>query len=159
MSVQPTISHVVGTVARVYRLSEIQVRSRHASGPAVEPQEIACYLAGRVTSASIADIGRALGGRGDSEVRSLFGQICLRQKERPEFRELLDYLAERIRHEAWVFHELGGNSPQDVDATALAVEVCTGRLRITDLSALEILSIAADLASRSRDAMPQKGAN
>ncbi len=63
-----TPEQVITAVARFYRVSEKEIKGRRRSKDIVRPRQVAMYLARQETSASLPEIGVALGGRDHTTV-------------------------------------------------------------------------------------------
>ncbi|MEW9304743.1 hypothetical protein [Labrys neptuniae] len=159
MSIQPTMSQIIATVATGVGVTSTDLKYGRYLGGFTLAGEIAAYLAFTLTDLPACEVAAALGACQETDVLKAHDDVQKRCPADRSFFELLKNLSITALAEAKALHDLGIPPLPEIDPVALAVEVSAGRMRPTDLSTREILAIASGLASLSRDAMHHKGAS
>ena len=156
MSVQPTMSQIITTVATGVGVTSTDLKYGRYSGGFTLAGEIAAYLAFTLTDLPPGEVAAALGGCAEADVLKAHGDVQKRCPADRSFFELLKNLSIAALAEAKALHDFGIPPLPQLDPVALAVEVDAGRMRPTDLSTREILAIASGLASLSRQTITEQ---
>jgi len=87
--IQRQVSEVFGV-----KLSEMRVKNRTRA--VAFPRQIAMYLARQLTHTSLAEVGRAFGGKDHTTVLHAVGKIQALLREDPTLRKTIDGLIQRL---------------------------------------------------------------
>jgi chromosomal replication initiator protein len=91
-----TIDHIQRKVCEFYTLKLSDLRAKNRTRAIAFPRQIAMYLARQLTHASLAEIGRAFGGKDHTTVLHAVEKIQSLLQEDPKFKKTLDTLTQGI---------------------------------------------------------------
>jgi chromosomal replication initiator protein len=95
-----TMDHIVQAVTRRYDVRLMDLQGRRRTRAVAQPRQICMYLARRLTSHSLGEIGGLFGGRDHSTVLYGVERITTMAERDPAMREQLEQLAAEARTEA-----------------------------------------------------------
>jgi len=91
-----TIEHIQRKTADFFAITLADLRAQNRTKAIAFPRQIAMYLARHLTHASLADIGRAFGGKDHTTVLHAVEKIQTLLHDDPKFRKTLDALTQAI---------------------------------------------------------------
>jgi chromosomal replication initiator protein len=91
-----TIEHIQRKAAEFFGLKLSDMRAKNRTKAVAFPRQIAMYLARQLTHASLADVGRAFGGKDHTTVLHAAEKIHTLLQDDPKFRKTLDTLTQTI---------------------------------------------------------------
>jgi chromosomal replication initiator protein len=91
-----TIEHIQRKAAEFFGIKLSDMRARNRTKAVAFPRQIAMYLARQLTHASLAEVGRAFGGKDHTTVLHAVEKIQLLLQEDPKFKKTLDTLTQGI---------------------------------------------------------------
>jgi len=95
-----SVDHIVTEVCRTYRVKASELRGRRRPQSIARPRQVAMYLARQLTSESLNEIGRQIGGRDHSTVLHAVRQIEALRDQDPMLDRQIDELSRRLGHAA-----------------------------------------------------------
>jgi chromosomal replication initiator protein len=84
-------------VAKKYSLPETVMRARRRTAAVALPRQVAMYLCRQATELSLAEIGKAFGGRDHTTVMYACGKVERLMEENQQFRRQVENLLEQLR--------------------------------------------------------------
>jgi chromosomal replication initiator protein len=94
--VVPTIATIQTIVAAYYGLSRLELISDRRSRDVARPRQVAMWIAKKITTRSLPDIGRRFGGRDHTTVLHAIRRIEELRAEDPEIENACTRLLERL---------------------------------------------------------------
>jgi len=91
-----TIEHIQRKTAEFFGLKLSDMRAKNRTKAVAFPRQIAMYLARQLTHASLADIGRAFGGKDHTTVLHAAEKVHTLLQEDPKLRKTIDTLTQAI---------------------------------------------------------------
>ena len=83
-------------VAEVFGVKLSELRAKNRTKAVAFPRQIAMYLARQLTHTSLAEVGRAFGGKDHTTVLHAVGKIQALLREDPALRKTIDGLIQRL---------------------------------------------------------------
>lgn len=129
----PTIRAIVDETARHFGLSRADLLSMRSARALARPRQIAMFLAKRLTSRSLPEIGRQIGGRDHTTIIHGIGRI----EEMSADPQIAEAIAE-------ITSRLGTSSGEgrESDPAVVAIDLVSGARRATSVSVDEIEGLA-----------------
>lgn len=90
--IQNSISRIIRAVSRFYKISVVDLLSIRRTNEIVRPRMVVYYLCRRLTTKSMPEIARRLGGRDHTTILSGFNRIVKLRSEDPELDQELTRL-------------------------------------------------------------------
>ncbi len=91
-----TIEHIQRKTADHFNLKLSDMRAKNRTKGVAFPRQIAMYLARQLTHASLAEVGRAFGGKDHTTVLHAVEKVQTLVRDDPKFRRVLDSLTQSI---------------------------------------------------------------
>jgi chromosomal replication initiator protein len=91
-----TIEHIQRKVAEHFGLKLSDMRAKNRTKAVAFPRQIAMYLARQLTHSSLADVGRAFGGKDHTTVLHAAEKVHALLQEDPKFKKTLDTVTQAI---------------------------------------------------------------
>jgi len=91
-----TIDHIQRKVSEFFGVRVSDMGARNRAKAVVFPRQIAMYLARQLTHASLADVGRAFGGKDHTTVLHAVEKVRARIQEDPKFKTTIDTLTHGV---------------------------------------------------------------
>jgi chromosomal replication initiator protein len=91
-----TIDHIQRRVAEFFGVKLSDMRAKNRTKAVAFPRQIAMYLARQLTHASLAEVGRAFGGKDHTTVLHAAEKVHALIQEDPKFKRTLDTLTQNI---------------------------------------------------------------
>ena len=91
-----TLDHIQRKVADFFGLKMSDLRARNRSRAVSFPRQIAMYLCRQLTHASLAEVGRAFGGKDHTTVLHAVEKVQTMLQEDPKFKKTVDTLTQEI---------------------------------------------------------------
>jgi chromosomal replication initiator protein len=91
-----TIEHIQRKAAEFFGLKLSDMRAKNRTKAVAFPRQIAMYLARQLTHASLADVGRAFGGKDHTTVLHAAEKVHALLQDDPKFKKTLDTLTQAI---------------------------------------------------------------
>ncbi len=91
-----TIEHIQRKTADFFTIKLTDLRAKNRTKTVAFPRQIAMYLARQLTHASLAEVGRAFGGKDHTTVIHAVAKIEALLLEDPKFKKILDSLTQTI---------------------------------------------------------------
>jgi chromosomal replication initiator protein len=91
-----TIEHIQRKAAEFFGVKLVDMRAKNRTKAVAFPRQIAMYLARQLTHSSLAEVGRAFGGKDHTTVLHAVEKIQTLLQEDPKFRKSLDTLTQSI---------------------------------------------------------------
>jgi chromosomal replication initiator protein len=91
-----TIEHIQRRTADFFAIKLSDMRAKNRTKAIAFPRQVAMYLARHLTHASLAEIGRAFGGKDHTTVLHAVEKIQTLLQEDPKFKKTLDALTQNI---------------------------------------------------------------
>jgi chromosomal replication initiator protein len=91
-----TIEHIQRKVAEFFTLKLSDMRAKNRTKAVAFPRQVAMYLARQLTHASLAEVGRAFGGKDHTTVLHATAKVQALLQDDPKFKKTLDTLTQTI---------------------------------------------------------------
>ncbi len=91
-----TLDEIVNVVTEHFGLRRAELQSKRRTKALTEPRQVCMYVARKLTSLSLEEIGVYFGGRDHSTVLYGADRVQIRMNSDPDFRRLLEELAQRL---------------------------------------------------------------
>jgi chromosomal replication initiator protein len=91
-----TIEHIQRKASEFFGVKLGDMRAKNRTKAVAFPRQIAMYLARQLTHASLAEVGRAFGGKDHTTVLHAVEKIQTLLQDDPKFRKSLDVLTQSI---------------------------------------------------------------
>lgn len=93
-----TVEHILKTVCEYFGLKMQDIKARKRTKQIAQPRQIAMYLSKQLTSGSLSDIGKNMGGKDHATVIYACKQIEDRRSKDEDFNRMIETLLQKIKH-------------------------------------------------------------
>lgn len=92
-----TIEHIQRRTAEFFTITLADMRAKNRTKAIAFPRQVAMYLARHLTHASLAEVGRAFGGKDHTTVLHAVEKVSTLLHDDPKFKKTLDTLTQTIK--------------------------------------------------------------
>ncbi len=150
-----TCALIVEAVSEYFSVSVQDIRSTRRVATVVLARHVACYLARKMTTKSLPEIGRDIGGRDHTTVLYSCQGIDAYRHDKPDFAAKLIELEGIIAIAAGAITQLNFELPKDIDVRDVAQRLISQPLTQFTLSIDEVRAMALALLAEKSCEAPQ----